>query len=119
MNRNPLIPFALIAVFGIGLMFLLSFVGLGNMEEIAQGEDAAPQEDTAAATPEEIFQGKCAACHGADFGGGAGPDLHGVGDKYSPDEIKQILQEGRGIMQGGMVPAEKLDEMVEWLGTIE
>jgi len=115
MNRNPLIPFALIAILGIGLMLLLSFVGLDNMDEVAKGEDEAPTEDTASASPEEIYQGKCSSCHGADFGGGAGPALTGVGEKYSTDEIKSIVTEGRGIMPANLVPDEKLDEMVDWL----
>ncbi|WP_078545598.1 cytochrome c550 [Litchfieldia alkalitelluris] len=118
MNRNPLIPFGLIFIFGIGLMFLLSFVGLGNMEEIANGgEEAAPQE-TASASPEEIYQQKCSSCHGVDFSGGVGPDLHGVSGRYSPEEIKTILNEGKGIMQGGLVPADKVEEMVAWLNEL-
>ncbi|MDF0727199.1 cytochrome c [Cytobacillus sp. S13-E01] len=115
MNRNPLIPFALIGAFGLGLMFLLSFVGLGNMDEVAEDGGEAPQEDTASATPEEIYQQTCISCHGADFGGGVGPKLIGVGDKYSSEEIQDIIKNGKGIMQGGMVPNEKLEEMATWL----
>ncbi len=118
MNRNPLIPFGLIFVFGIGLMFLLSFIGLGNMDEIAKGGEEAPQEETVAASPEEIYKGKCSACHGADFGGGAGPALTGVGDRLAPEEIESILVNGKGIMQGGLVPNEQLDDMVAWLSEL-
>ncbi|MFC4320807.1 cytochrome c550 [Litchfieldia salsa] len=117
MNRNPLIPFGLIFVFGIGLMFLLSFIGLGNMDELANEGEETP-EATVAASPEEIYQGKCAACHGVDMSGGVGPDLHGVGERYEADEIKTILEEGKGIMQGGLVPAEHLDDMVTWLSEL-
>lgn len=41
MNRNPLIPFALIIVFGIGLMVAFSFIGLDNMKEMAEEKEGA------------------------------------------------------------------------------
>ncbi|WP_449537005.1 cytochrome c550 [Ferdinandcohnia sp. Marseille-Q9671] len=115
MKKNPLIPFALIAVFGIGLMFLLGFVGLGNMEEMANGENEQPE--TAAASPEEIYQGKCSACHGADLSGGAGPALLGVGDRHSAEEIQDIITNGKPpAMPGGLVtdPAQ-VEEIATWL----
>lgn len=115
MNRNPLIPFALIGILGLGLMFTLSFVGLNNMDEVANGEEETPQTETAAASPEEIYQQQCLACHGADFNGGAGPKLLGVGDRLSSEEIQDILKNGKGIMQGGLVPNDKLDEFTAWL----
>lgn len=115
MNRNPLIPFALIGILGLGLMFVLSFVGLNNMDEVAHGGEETPQTDTAAASPEEIYQQQCLACHGADFNGGVGPKLLGVGDRLSSEEIQDILKNGKGIMQGGLVPNEKLEEMAAWL----
>ncbi|MBD8069176.1 cytochrome c550 [Bacillus sp. PS06] len=117
MNRNPLIPFAVIAVLGIGLMFLFSFNGLGNMKELASDGEAAPEE-TAAASPEEIYQGKCSACHGVDMSGGVGPDLHGVSERYDAAEIETILKEGKGIMQGGLVPDEQLEDMITWLSEL-
>lgn len=115
MNRNPLIPFALIAVFGIGLMFVLGFVGLGNMDEMAEGGEK--KQETAAATPEEIYQGKCASCHGADFGGGAGPKLAGNG--LSPEEIAEVLKNGKGIMPPNIVPADKVEEMAKWVSELK
>ena len=39
MKRNPVIPFVIIMVFGIGLMFLLSFKGLGDAKEIAKEKE--------------------------------------------------------------------------------
>ena len=36
MKRNPVIPFVIIMVFGIGLMFLLSFKGLSDAKQIAE-----------------------------------------------------------------------------------
>ena len=53
MNRNPIIPFVLIMVFGVVAMFLVSFKGLGDMEELAKEQEGggAETEETAAATP--------------------------------------------------------------------
>ena len=44
MNRNPVIPYILIFVFGIGLMFLLSFKGLGDMDELAKEKEGGGTE---------------------------------------------------------------------------
>jgi cytochrome c550 len=115
MNKNPLIPFALIAVFGIGLMFLLGFVGLDNMKEIAEGGDGAKQEETASASPEEIFQGKCSSCHGVDLSGGVGPALKGVGDRLTVEEISDTIKNGKGIMQPGLITGEDVEKVATWL----
>lgn len=57
MNRNPLIPFVLIMVMGIGLIFFLSVKGLGDMKEVAkEKEGGAKTEETAAAGPEDIYK---------------------------------------------------------------
>ncbi|WP_010678151.1 cytochrome c550 [Bacillus timonensis] len=115
MKKNPLIPFALIAVFGIGLMFLLGFVGLGNMDEMANKGEEAPE--TAAASPEEVVKSTCAACHGQDLAGqGNAPALKGVGDHLSVEEIQDVITNGRGAMPAGLVkdPAQ-VQEIANWL----
>lgn len=121
MNRNPLIPFFLIMVLGIGLMFAFSFIGLNNAEELAKGEEggADAQQDVASATPEEIYQKSCVSCHGQNYEGGVGPALTGIGDRLSQDDIKSVLQNGQGAMPGGLVPDEKLDEMTQWLSELK
>ncbi|MEH7388084.1 cytochrome c [Bacillus sp. JJ1521] len=113
MKKNPLIPFALIAVFGIGLMFLLGFVGLGNMDEMANKGEEAPE--TAAASPEEIVKSTCAACHGQDLAGqGTAPALKGI--DLSVEEIQDVITNGKGAMPGGLVkdPAQ-IQEIANWL----
>lgn len=120
MNRNPLIPFFLIAVLGIGLMFAFSFIGLNNSKELAEGENGdGDTADVADATPEEIYQGSCIGCHGQNYEGGVGPELTGVSDHLSEDEIKEVLKNGRGTMPPGLVPEEKLDEMAKWVSEIK
>ena len=113
MNRNPLIPFALIAVLGLGLMFLFSFIGLDQAEKIANGEYG----ETADMSAEEIYASKtCIGCHGNDLAGGAGaPGLVDVGERLDQEEIKDIIINGKGLMPGGQANAQEAEVLAEWL----
>ncbi|MGM0844215.1 MAG: cytochrome c550 [Bacillota bacterium] len=123
MNRNPIIPFILIMVFGIGLVFFMSLEGLNNSEEMAEDHGEGTEEpaegggtaDSGEFDPEGHYQQACMSCHGGNYEGGAGPALTGIGESLSEDEIKDVLQNGKGIMPGDLVPAENLDAMTEWL----
>jgi cytochrome c551 len=53
----------------------------------------APPADGAA-----IYSANCAACHGADGSGGAGPDLRGIGEMHTIDELIEVITNGRGGM---------------------
>ena len=106
-KSNPLIPFLLIAVLGIGLMFLLSFKGLGDAEDLAKEKEGGGEEKTeeTASNPEDIYASTCASCHGGNLEGGVGPKLQGVSSKYSVEEIAGIIENGKeGGMPGGLVP---------------
>ena len=119
MNRNPVMPFIIIMVFGIGLMFMLSFKGLGDAKELAKenegGGKTEEKADTASASPEEIYKQSCVSCHGDAYQGGVGPALKGVGDRLSVDEVKNTIKNGRGGMPGGLVEDDKLDAMAEYI----
>ncbi|AIE60771.1 cytochrome c550 [Bacillus methanolicus] len=123
MNRNPIIPFVLIMVFGIGLMFLLSFKGLGDAKEMAKdakgGGEKQKTEQVAAKKPEDIYKTTCIGCHGDQYQGGVGPSLKGVGKRLSKAEIAKIVVNGKGPMPSGLVPQEKADEMAEWLSGLK
>jgi polyvinyl alcohol dehydrogenase (cytochrome) len=45
-----------------------------------------------------IYATNCAVCHGADGSGGAGPDLRGIGEMHTVDELVQVITNGRGGM---------------------
>jgi cytochrome c550 len=111
MNRNPLVPFALIAFLGIGLMLLFSFVGLDNMNEMADngGETAE------AATPEDLYAANCLSCHGDQLQGGFGPALAKIGSEYDAEHIQGVIINGQGNMPGGLVDAEKAKALAAWL----
>ncbi|UII54902.1 cytochrome c [Cytobacillus spongiae] len=119
MNRNPIIPFVLIMVIGIGAMFLLSFKGLGDMDELAaEKEGGEKTEETASNNPEDIYATSCIGCHGDQYQGGVGPALTGIGDRLSQDEIKDILVNGKGTMPPGLAAGHE-DAMAEWLAGLK
>ncbi|WP_338750156.1 cytochrome c550 [Bacillus sp. FJAT-52991] len=122
MNRNPVIPFLLIMVFGLGLIFFLSLEGLSNSKEMAKEKEGGEKtEETAGGEfdPEGHYKQSCVGCHGGNYEGGAGPALKGVGEKLSKDEIKEVLVNGRGAMPAGLVPAENADAMAEWVSKVK
>lgn len=45
-----------------------------------------------------IVQSRCAGCHSMGTDAVFGPGLQGVGSRMSPEEISQILHEGKGQM---------------------
>jgi len=114
MKRNALIPFALIMVFGIGLIFALSLIGMTS-NEASGGNGKTP----VAMTPQEIYSQKCFQCHGDNFEGLSGPSLLGVGERLSAEEIREVVKNGKSLMPGGLVPDGNLDQMVEWLMTLK
>ncbi|SET63441.1 cytochrome c551/cytochrome c550 [Salinibacillus kushneri] len=123
MKKNPVIPFAIIAVLGIVGMIILSGVGVNQMDEVrGEGENGGTEEqseggETVDADPESIFQNTCSSCHGADLAGtGAAPSLQEVGSKYSASEIEDIINNGKeGGMPAGLVEPEQATKIAEWL----
>lgn len=62
----------------------------------------------------------CLTCHGNELQGGAGaPALIDV--ELSPEEIKDVIQNGRGAMPAGIFTGsdEELDKVVEFIDSIE
>ncbi|SFL81619.1 cytochrome c550 [Gracilibacillus orientalis] len=114
MKKNPIIPFALIAVLGILAMIILSVVGQNEQEKIANGGDEG--ETTEAADPEALIQ-SCIGCHGGDLEGGSGPSLNDVNERLSVEEIESMIINGsdNGNMPGGLVSNEEATVLAEWL----
>ncbi|RDY72016.1 MULTISPECIES: cytochrome c550 [Halobacillus] len=118
MRKNPVIPFAIIAVLGIVVMIVVSAAGINQREAIQNEEEGGgeKQEETASASPEELYQNQCASCHGGDLGGGAGPNLQQVGSRYSAEEINDIIVNGKGsAMPAGLYTGEQATKLAEWL----
>jgi cytochrome c550 len=118
MKRNPVMPFIIIMVFGIGLMFLLSFKGLGDAKDLAkekEGGEKTEETESASASPEDIYKQNCISCHGNAYQGGVGPALKGVGDRLSVDEVKNVITNGRGAMPSGLVEEQNIDAMAKYI----
>ncbi|GAA0443174.1 cytochrome c-550 [Lentibacillus halophilus] len=133
MKKNPIMAYGLIAGLGIVLVIIVSVVGLNQQQakdeqngEEKQGEEQQQDESQdngsggggeTTANGEEIFKSNCASCHGSDLSGGMGPSLKTVGNKYSKDEIKQVIKDGfpDAGMQPGIVKGKEADAVAEFL----
>ena len=79
------------------------------------GSDGGGKE-SASGDPEKMYQQKCSGCHGGDLKGGAGPDLTKVGSALSKDEIKDIIENGKGGgMPKGLYKGADAEKVAEWL----
>ncbi len=119
MKRNAIIPYLLIMAMGVLLVAGVSTIALFYNKEAAEADGTGEQGEETVLTPEEIYAQNCLACHGENYEGAMGPELVNVGDRLSEDEIREVLVNGRGAMPGNLVPNESLDEMVEWLLTLQ
>lgn len=119
MNRNPIVPYILIMVLGLGLIFFLGIKGIGDSKELAAEREGVTEEETVAFEPEAHANKSCIGCHGQNLEGqGTAPTLHGTG--LSEDEIADILVNGTdGGMPPNLVPAEHVEEMAAWLAELK
>jgi len=67
------------------------------------------------AEAEALYASKCSGCHGDDLSGVAAPGLQNVGSKLSKEEIKQIIEKGKGTMPSGIAKGKEAEELAEWL----
>lgn len=113
MRNNPVVPYILIMVFGIGLIFFLSLDGVGNKKEIAEGGNGETTEESDGAA---LVQ-SCTACHGGDLTGGMGPNLVGV----EADRIVEVLTNGiEGTpMTPGMKNEAEAKAIADYISTLE
>jgi cytochrome c551 len=67
-----------------------------------------------------IYSANCAACHGADGSGGAGPDLRGIGEAHTLDELIQVITDGRGAMPAwrNTLSAEQIRSVATYVSQI-
>lgn len=90
-------------------------------EKPAEQPAEQPAEKTAeggtvdAAAAEEKFNQGCAACHGNDLSGGAGPNLQQVGGRLSQEEILGIINNGKGGMPPKMLQGADAELVAAWL----
>jgi len=68
-----------------------------------------------------VYQYVCAQCHLPNRQGmeGGAPSLIGLGDRFSPAEVRDIVTNGRGRMAGFPLPAEPLKQLVNFLTGVD
>ena len=90
MRNNPLIPYVLIMVFGIGLIFFMSFEGAADKNTADEDHGA-----TTEISGEDVAQKNCITCHGGDLQGqGGAPAITGL----DAEHIKEVALNGQGQM---------------------
>ncbi|MCD8509761.1 MAG: cytochrome c [Bacillus sp. (in: Bacteria)] len=103
----------------LGAVLVLGACG-GNGDEPAPADDTNGTEETAggdvdvtydAANGEEVYQGRCAACHGGDLQGASGPGI--VGLTY--DEVLTAIQEGPGGMPADLATGQDAEDVAAWV----
>lgn len=99
----------------LGTVLVLAACGGGDEATEPTENNGGADSGTTTANAEKIYTQNCSACHGAELGGGAGPELTNVGSKYSQEEIETIIAEGRGIMHGGIIEGEEASAVASWL----
>ncbi|UTR09374.1 cytochrome c [Evansella sp. LMS18] len=119
MKGKPLYPFGITAVLGIGLIIILSFIGLNVGDDMAgengENNEAAENFDSPYELGEHVYIGNCAACHGENLDGN--PALTGAADRFSQEDIVNIIAEGPGAMPAGLVSGEEAEAVAEYLIT--
>ncbi len=125
MRGKPLYGYATIGIVGILLMVVLSFVGVNekNARLALEGEEGGqPAQETVDTTDpmalgEQAYKNSCIGCHGGNFDGPMA-SLVGLADKYTLEEVKQIIIDGipGTSMPGGLIPSqEQVDALAEYL----
>src|SRR5690625_3378334 len=118
MSKNPVFPYAVIAILGILIVVIISYLGVHQRAGLAEednGEVAEVVEGESANDPEAIYKNACAACHGDDLTDGSAPELAQIGNKLSEEEIADIIINGQGSMPPGLVPNDEAEVLAEWL----
>ncbi|RXI99417.1 cytochrome c [Anaerobacillus alkaliphilus] len=126
MRGKPLYGYAAVAVVGLTLMLVLSFVGVNQKDArlaLEGGEGGQPAQETVDTTDpmalgEQTYKTTCIGCHGGNFDGPMG-NLQGLADRHTKEDIVNIILQGGGTdypgMPAGLVDAEKAAAIAEYL----
>lgn len=100
----------------IFVVFLGFLSGCGGSNEIVREQSTDEQTPTASSGEAEAkYLQSCANCHGGELVKKGTPDLIVIGDKYSKDEILDIIIDGKGSMSGGFLTGDDAEIVAAWL----
>lgn len=81
------------------------------------GSEGASNGPTSDLNGQQIYGQSCSSCHGGDLRSGYAPDLDQIGNKYSSEEIQDIIENGIGSMPKGIVKGEDAEKVADWLAS--
>jgi cytochrome c oxidase cbb3-type subunit III len=106
-----------------GFMALILTSSVFHVPQVgAQESSTAPLPPADPEQGQRLFEQNCSACHGADAGGGDGPDLHGVPANLGNPAVQDIIR--RGVSGTAMPGSSTLSEkeaanIVAYLRTLD
>lgn len=109
MRRGVIVVGASVLVVG---MVVALFVG--------HGPRSSPEHVALLARGSQLYQERCAGCHGVQREGGSAPSLQGVARRYSLRKIERIAVRGKGRRKATPMPAgsanpEEARAIARWL----
>ncbi|RAL22586.1 c-type cytochrome [Thermoflavimicrobium daqui] len=92
-------------------MMILSGCGSNSLPE--NNLDATVDQVSA---EEKLYQNYCLNCHGDKLEGEYGPSLRRIGQKYTAEEIINIMEKGIGKMPAqNYIPKSEQQQLAKWL----
>ncbi len=64
---------------------------------------------------EGLYKFGCLSCHGENLEGRVGPPVTNMKAKYSEEEIVKLINDGVGMMPGGLLSEEEARTVTKWL----
>lgn len=91
-------------------------VGGEARERVQNLIQTAKDQLNATSTGQQVYLGKCAACHGAQAQGGSGPRLQGNPISKVPEAVREIVLKGRGQMAAVPLSEAEMQALLQYLG---
>ncbi|MGD8188790.1 c-type cytochrome [Brevibacillus ginsengisoli] len=115
------IPKFLIVVYVALAVWAVSYAFLAErIDDTKTVAGAAVKVD--AESGKKVMSQQCTACHGQDFKGGMGPNLHGViGKLGGEDKVMEVITKGRNAMPSfeANLTEDQRKAVVEFLKTLQ
>lgn len=106
-----------------GASLILGACGGEETTEPAETPEETPAEsggETATIDAEQVVQQNCISCHGENLeGAGNFPALNNVGSRLSQDEIRSVIENGKGAMPANIIEGEEADAVAEYLASMK
>lgn len=111
-----------IAILALVAIVVLTWVAWDEHEKQLAAQPKGSSENAKIVDPQdpayEIYKNNaCVNCHGQKLEGLQGPALTGIGGAYTPEQIMDIMDEGKGQMPAGMFQGNEQEkrQLAEWL----